>query len=343
MGRRAKLRALLPLLLCFAAAAHSAPRSLGVPADKGWQHAQTGLILSSRIAGLARTELQDSGTDELDVSAQYEAEDRSTIATVYLYRPQVADAALWFDRARSTIERNDAYEIQAGAAAPPRTFALPGSGVRSGMSVAYPFSLGDLRSTALALAPLGEWIVKVRMSSRALSPAELAAKVESFVGAIRWPDDRSEAKPAAFIADCATRLTYRKAKLVEPSMGQAVLGSLLTIAADSKEPDVPVTYCREADEGTRYSVYRPVGSDDRYLLAVGDAGRAVRIVPSISLDGSKPDYSATFLDLGTTFIYPSFDRLPSPKQVMEALPDMEPISSVKVGTSDVSVNVDADG
>lgn len=339
MGGTLRLLVVAPLLLCSAAFAQSSPRPLNVPADKAWQHAETELILSSQIAGLARTSLQDAGTGELDVSAQYEAEDRSTIATVYIYRPQIPDVPLWFDRARSTIERNDVYRISTGGAVPPRTFALPGSAVSSGLSAAYPFSFEGFRSTALAVAPLDQWIVKVRMSSRTLSPGDLTAKVESFARAIRWPESRSAAAPAVPISDCPTNLTFRKAKLLKPSLGQALLGSLMTVAADGKEPETQVTYCREQDEGARYSAYRITGSDDRYLLAVGDAGRAVSIAPALSLDGGKPDYSVTFLDLGTTVIYPSFDRLPSPEQVMETLPDIDPVSSVNVGTSNVSMHV----
>ena len=75
------------------AAPAAAQRDLGVPATAGWKHAETGLILRPRMAGLARTGIADAGTAELDVSAQFGSSDATAI-TVYIFRPALQSAPI---------------------------------------------------------------------------------------------------------------------------------------------------------------------------------------------------------------------------------------------------------
>ena len=50
----------LMMVLALASATPLAARELAVPADKGWQHQETGLILTSRLAGLQRVPVHSS-------------------------------------------------------------------------------------------------------------------------------------------------------------------------------------------------------------------------------------------------------------------------------------------
>lgn len=68
--------------LALAVASPLAARDLPVPADKGWQHAQTGLVLAAQIDGMRRTALTDATASEHDVMAQYQAADGSVSATI---------------------------------------------------------------------------------------------------------------------------------------------------------------------------------------------------------------------------------------------------------------------
>ena len=63
------------LLLLASGPAASQWRSLDVPADKGWQHAQTGLVLWGKFGAFERVSLQDRGVSEHDISTTYRTAD----------------------------------------------------------------------------------------------------------------------------------------------------------------------------------------------------------------------------------------------------------------------------
>ncbi len=67
-------------------AAQPALRTLEVPANASWQHAETGLILPSQVANLARVSVRDTGNEELDLIADYESGDGALTTTVYVFR-----------------------------------------------------------------------------------------------------------------------------------------------------------------------------------------------------------------------------------------------------------------
>ena len=163
-----------------------------MPADKGWQHQDTGLILTSRLAGLPRTALSDTTQSEHDVMARFEAPDQSVVASVFLFKPAIADVALWFDRGATTLQAN---EIFRGAA--PVGLAAGGAPVASSLRQVYAGAMGPYRSTALAVMPLGEWIVAVRMSAKSLSAEQLDAGLMQLIGthAVREASASKERKP----------------------------------------------------------------------------------------------------------------------------------------------------
>ena len=62
------------LIFCLTALAVPAtaqPRDLPVPLGKGWQHADSGVVLTATLAGLPRTTLTDNGSDERDIAAEF--------------------------------------------------------------------------------------------------------------------------------------------------------------------------------------------------------------------------------------------------------------------------------
>nr|WP_295371406.1 hypothetical protein [uncultured Sphingosinicella sp.] len=310
-----------------------------MPPAASWQHAATNLILPSTIEGMRRTDVQDSGTAELEIIATYEDTARSVTTSVYLFRSQIRSAPLWFDRSRTVLEQLKVLPIATAQALPVRAFALPGGASESGLSVVYPVSGGRYTATGLAVAPLNDWTVKVRMSSSSLDPKALDQKMAAFIGNIRWPKNVGPAPAAAPLQPCPTPLTLKRAKLIKPDMEQAVLGSLFAMAAASKPTSDPVSYCREQEQSVGYGVYRPAASQTSYLVALADSGRAVSVGESPNvLKPKTARYSVTLLDLGRSSVYPSFNRLPPPKQVMEMLPSARPLSSSEVGTTTVSIN-----
>ena len=64
--------------LALTSGASLSARNLVVPADKGWKHAETGIILSPQLAGLPRTELTDATQSEHDVAVRSRDQRRAT-------------------------------------------------------------------------------------------------------------------------------------------------------------------------------------------------------------------------------------------------------------------------
>ena len=306
-------------------AAPAAPprRDLGVPLGKGWQHADTGVILTATLAGLPRTTLTDFGTTERDVTAEFAGPDRTTIVTVYIYRPALMSVPIWFDRSQTEIMLRDVYRGATPVAPLPTPFARPGATVASGLRQVYVPGRGIYTSTALAVMPVGAWLVAVRLSSTTMNPSEADATLSAVIASIRWPAAASTGVVATPVSECSDMLVFHKATSKKPDMMQVLLGGALAanLLKDHPTDAPPVEWCRDPVTPTvTYAVYRAVGSSDGYTLAVGDAGRIADVYKATTLPGDPGagGYAVTYTDLdGSVATLPSFDRLPQPQQVVD--------------------------
>jgi hypothetical protein len=169
------------------------------------------------------------------------------------------------------------------------------------------------------------WLVKVRMTSARLDPAALDARLTAFIAALRWPAEAKPAPAAVPVMPCPDSLAFKKAKTVRSDMGNALLDAIGG-TAELDEVDEgkagPVVYCREPGPLRIYGVYRPDRSRDSYVIAMGDAGTALRLAPALDLgmltgggSGGKR-VAMTLLEHDSTTVLPSWNRLPSPEQAM---------------------------
>jgi hypothetical protein len=339
-GLRMRLGKWLIALACVlpiaqAQAQDPAPRTLAVPASASWQHAATSIILPPTADGLARGDIVDHGSTEQDVSAAYRDQQASVIATVYIYKTMMPDTAIWFDRALAAMFAQPHFGLSGTPPPMPQAFARPGAATASGLRATLPAS-GEFRSTAAAIAPLGTWLVKVRMSSKTLDAAALDARLTSFIQALRWPAETKAARVATPVAPCPTPLTFKRAKRVEASMGDTLMNAALAMVDVTAEgdDDVPAAvHCREGAFGGDYGMYRPDAARDRYVIALGDAGIALSVEPSLGglLSGrDAKQFVVRLFERDTTSILPSFNRLPSPEQVMKVA-GVSPRVSVTTG------------
>lgn len=313
-------------------------RPLDVPANVGWQHAETGLVLRARLAGYQRTSIEDNGVAELDVFAKYETPDRATFVTIYVFRPALMNVPVWFDRSEAQILLRSDYR-GAQPAGEARAFAPPRSGIASGLRNSYVTGLDAHRTTAVAVMPMGEWLVKVRISSSNTDPAAIESGLDAVIAAIGWPDDVRDAVPASLVASCARPLSFaRRARLQRPSVADALLGGLLSNAVvDEDDPDTdaaPVVFCRDAPGTLQYGVYRDANDPRRnsYVMAIGDAGRTISVAPSLNglLNGRK-GYMLSLGELDSILIFPNFDKLATPDRAFEVVTGSAPISSIVRG------------
>lgn len=309
--------------LSVAAATPAAARDLPVPADKGWQHAATGLILPARLDGLPRTKLIDQTDSEHDVLAEFA--DADTVATIYVFHPAIDNVAMWFERAETQIYNRALFGDVAPNTADPIAFAPPRSMVTSALRRVYTAGKGGFHTTGLAMMPLGDWLVAIRISGRTLSPSTIDAKLSAVIAAMRWPAGVAPSPVPAMIGVCTAPLVFAKAKQQKPQ-GSDMLMSLLAgaIAADPNakaRPAEPARWCRDPATTPQYGVYRNLSFDKGYTLALADAGRVMHVSPTLDAQIGKGDgYSVSFTNVdGTTSSYPGFDHLPAPPQVIAVL------------------------
>ena len=336
-----RLIVVLLLLTLAPSAAISQPqiRTLDVPPRATWQHGVTGLRLPPSIAGLTRNNIRDTTNLEMDVIAAYSASADGTEVTVYLYRTGLPNVSLWFDRALTTMRLRPNFGIAANALPRVEPFAPPSRERPTGFTATLDLE-GQNRGTALLVAPVAQnWLLKIRMTSRRISGDELRGRLDAFARGIHWPELAGEAREATLIADCPQPLRLRRARVNAPDMGDALIGGLMGAAAAIRPPDSGTTYCREPGATMESGIYRPAGSSDSYILALGDAGIALSLMPAVTMAdlgaGERrrgTPVSMMLLDRNRAATWPSFDRLPPPDQALQALRQSGPIVSASYGT-----------
>ncbi|THD37842.1 MAG: hypothetical protein E7773_02360 [Sphingomonas sp.] len=322
-----------------AAPAVAQQRTLSVQAGAAWTHVQTGVTLPATLIGIPRDAVTDNSAKEIDVAAAY-GNGAATTVTLYVFRPALTSVPVWFDRSETQILLRDIY-ANPTAPAPVAAFAPPRSAAASGLRRIYVPGRGPYKSTGLAMMPLGDWLVVVRISSQQLDAAALDAKLSEVIAALGWPDRVADTLAAAPVAPCATPLAYAKnAKLKAPDMTDALLGATLaTIQPDPKEvaKATPVTWCREGEATSQYGVYRANGDATGYSIAMGDAGAAISVWPALDLGKGKPGYQLSLGLLDRTLIFPSFDKLPAPAAAVSAVTSNNPISSTERGSKNIVI------
>jgi hypothetical protein len=331
------------IVACMGGVSASHARDLPVPAGKGWKHAETGIVAKGAMLGLPRTSISDSTQNERDVVLQFEDADRATSLTYYIFRPAVMSVPMWFDRARTQIEQRDTFGGVTPATAEPIAFAPPQTSTSAALRQVYAAAKGPVSATGLAVLPIGEWLVVVRLSSVTLDPAALDTKLGEAIAALGWPANATAPDIVAVpIRPCSDTLGFKKAKLLKPSMMQALLGSAGAMTEKDKAAK-PVKWCRNGEATTDYGVYRADEQKVAYTLAIGDAGRVATVGGGLGGLVGDGGYEVNFRDLdGSTAIFPSFDRLPQPQQLLSLVSGGTSISRFDPGDKGtIKINSDA--
>lgn len=306
-----------------AAQAQPGTRVLAVPAGNAWQHARTQMILPPQVAGLARTSIGDFGDDEMDVVAEYRGAE-GVLATIYLFRTAIPDVALWFDRAAAMISLQPVYGLNGAALPAPTAFARPGAAAASGLRTATDLTAArSRRSTGVAVAPLGDHLLKIRISSDRLDRAGLDALLTRLIEGLRWPAPPADEAAAIPVQPCTAPLRLRSARVLRPDMGETLMDALIgSMGPVAPQKTAPAIYCREPGATAEYGVYRPDGSRSAYVIALNDAGIALSLSPATDLGAlsgggrARSRVSMVLLERASTHVYSSFNRLPPPAQAV---------------------------
>lgn len=332
--------------LLLVAATGASARDLPVAVDKGWLHAASGTVLMSTIAGQTRTGLSDATNGEFDVTAQYQAADGSVVTSLFLFRPALHDVAIWFDRSRTALETNAVMANMSPATPQPIAFAAPGAVAATSLKQVYGNPSGPIRSTALAMVPVGSWLMGIRMSAPNLSAAQLDARMTQVVASIRWPRFATvSVRPAAPIVPCTNAMTFGSATPIASKLEDMMLDLSLVSQISDRLVGAPsrLAWCRDATDGVHWGVYRTIGQQSPdYTMAIGDAGRVVNVLRSVmGRVRRRGGFAVLLTDVdGSTYSFRPFDKQPAPAQVWTAISEGRPLARAH-GNEMVTIHYEA--
>ena len=346
--------ATIAIALYAAPLAAQQAKPLELDIANGWTHEQSGLVFPeemSELPFLSATQFVNAGWD---VALQYGPAGLSDAVSVYVYQAAVQDIGLLFSESRRSLEARKQVYSSVTPLGPVAAFTPPGQNSASGLRIAYD-TQGAYKSTALAIAPLGrDWVVKFRVSSTTSSATELDRRLTDAIQTLGWPADKRRHPVGIEVQSCSTSMApfKKKAKRVKSDGGNALLNALFAsaISDESEETDTTETvaslYCRDQSFEFPFRIYRPDNAVDRYVVSLGDSGKAVFVEPdmaSMLLDeGSSKksaDYVIRMVTPGLIETYPTFDRMPSPDQAVSVIETAPPVSSVGRSGDDKTINL----
>jgi hypothetical protein len=339
-------------LACTIAAPLAAEEPPSARPASTWSHDRSGLTLPETLAGFARGDSRQFDKEGYNIGVSFRDDGSGSWADLFIYRAAPASVAVWGDRAAAAMFANPMLsDVDVNAASTARFTPPGGAGEESGLRIVTP-TRGDLTSSGLALWLHDGWLVKLRMSSKTLDSATLEARMAQFIAAVTLPAAARPAPVFAEIRDCAAPMKPgKKAKLVQlDMMGSIMIGGLLGAMnnetleeagrADASVAADPV-WCRDAASQPQYGVYRREDGVEGFLVALGDTGTSLS-VGSFDLGPlMKPSrgYLVRQSDGVTEQVYPPFDRLPAPDQVLGLPGNVGPVFSAGVLPGDTGSTI----
>lgn len=332
------------LLASLAAAAPVAAQTEhAVEPTADWQHSKTDLRLPPQIDGFTRERVVFFDDAGYNLGATYQDDSTGTTASFYLYRVGVESLPIWADRATkvigagTTLGTVDQENAEAGRFVPAH-----GNDVESGYVWVAPVSGTGFISTALLMYTNDGWLVKVRMSSRTLSPSQVRTRAERFLANVPTGLPTSDAPLFVPIEDCRDTLNFDKAAKVVPlnTAGILMLSAIMSAAREKaekgneeealSEQDTTV-WCRESTHDM-YTAYRPNGFPEGYTVAFGDSGfvASVNHYDVGSLAKPPKGYLIVTSDGITESLLPPFDQLPPIDQLATVPGRVQPFSTIDV-------------
>lgn len=285
-----------------------------------WSHAQSGISLPMSFGDMRVSGVKDRLGDGNDVSFQLGAEPEPV--TVYVYRSPYPNAALWFERTWAAMQVN--IPGLAGTASSPTTFAL-GGGAPNGLrqSVALPAGL-RYRTTGIAFAQVGSWLVKLRVTSGTLDIAGVDRRLDEIMRALTLPPAKDAPNPLITPAACDTALKAKGKRIVrniEEETAPALVEGILVYAGARGSSGLaakPADYCRAATRlpAAVASLFRARNGGE-WVLLLGDAGMSMtsRTLQLAGLTGHKGKAKAALYanSVTNTQLVALYDGLPDPE------------------------------
>lgn len=342
-------RLLIALVALMGATPCFATGDIAMAPGEDWTHERSGTIFPGEIAGLELSRIFDFSDDQYDVAAIYGGIEGGEEVTVYFYRAGLPDVSLWSGPVTQIMLNRQGFEPFDRDQAVIRFVAPQGSEIPSGMRMTYATRGSRIASTGVALMQRGDWLFKIRASSYDRNVVELDTLVDRIMNSFPPAQDAPETPAAYLVEDCSNALDLPDAeRAVEDSANTltAILSSMDVVAGEgSVLPQLARTvWCRDPSSPADYTIFRPNGRSDAYVMAFLDAG----VVLSVGhWDGLLGDLASriennpipvVFRTSTENAYYALFLTTPTPQQAMAALDagralgtyDREPNSRINI-------------
>jgi hypothetical protein len=172
-----------------------------------WRHAPSGISLEVP-ADLRIGTVTDARKDGTDVAVQLGT--AGTVLTFFVFRAAYPNPALWYERARHAL--TNSFGLSSDWS--PGPFALPGvagsAGLREEIDVSRAASpkYPGARSTAVAVAGHGEWLIKVRITSTSLDRAQIARLMDGVLAGVRSSSGPRKSYPMTLPGACPNGISF---------------------------------------------------------------------------------------------------------------------------------------
>ncbi|MFY9349963.1 MAG: hypothetical protein WBL20_05820 [Sphingobium sp.] len=322
-------------------------KDVAVRLDRSWTHKASRIGFPPAIAGFARSAVQDlSGGPQLDMSIAYDDPLSRAHVNIYVYHAAMPTTALWFDVAATMIATNEGFGTVTPAGVP-ATFALPGHPVAAGLRQSFTITkIG--RSSGVALIGVGEWVVKLRLTSPTHDAAQTDALIARIMDGIAWPAKLPPLALAEPLTPCAAPLQFGPLAEKAPQDGATLLLAAIRgrvarddaeKAAKEKRAPAPPTLCIHPDRIMgRLPLYQHMGEDGGYIIPLGDSGVLIDITrdPVVGLlakeagAGKPTPFGVTVMKHDRWEQYPNYATMPAPMQAVQIVQSETPLSTTSM-------------
>lgn len=341
------------------AEAAAQPQAIRTEDGKPWTHKASGLTFPAAIGGFIRNDINDlSEGKQIDLGSAYREPASGTLATVYIYRPAMPVAPLWFDIANWYIQRNQRF---APVAAHGGAVSFTIAGQEQTVNLRQVYAIGAMgRSSGIAIIPLGSWMVKVRMTSQHYDPRALDAALQALVEGLGWPKHMPAVAASTPLASCKGKLPENRAEEIRQTSPIILVGAMLgSVDEDNagkggKDETVgPPRLCRDDSRtDNAYPIYQLDEGSSGYVIVIGDNGtllavrndpRSAEIARELAKDGgrdTRPFYRVTLMTPEQWEQFPAFAQLPSAEQAFDVVRNRSPLSVTKL-LGDRAITIDS--
>lgn len=319
------------------APAHAAPDAEAwTPTDTMIRANAAGLTLPQTIASLSLVKSGEAshGGRAVDNYAQYLSEDGALQATLYVYMPTYADAALAAHMTDKAIMERFGSRTRRTAYASAPAAGQAGRAIRA----VYDDAADGALTAAAGFVHAGRWIVKIRVTGPTERRAAVVAGLDALLAGLAFDDAASlrAVVPARFSACPA--IDADDARLNPADDSEDATPRPVHIPRDG----VDALCIRDTVTTTngRYDMLQQAGrSDGPIIVPVDDSGTLLAFDPATDAKG----YKLSVHMVGQTELYGTYDRVPSPRQIAAILDGKDPhtaqASAVAAYAADGAVTV----